>query len=78
MNGKILFIIFHTLHYQFRYSTLRKVMLMVVENLTNSGSEHQLEFENLLSIIHFYSLRAAMKTLTGLETGFYIDVLFNI
>ena len=45
-------------------------MLMVVENLTSSGSEHQLEFENLITIIHYYALRAAMKTLTGLGMCF--------
>ena len=41
-------------------------MLMVVESLGQSGSAHQLEFDNLLLIIHYYALRAAMKTLTGL------------
>ena len=49
-----------------RFALLRRVMLMVVESLGQSGSAHQLEFDNLLLIIHYYALRAAMKTLTGL------------
>ena len=42
-------------------------MLMVVENLGNTGSEFQLEFDNLLLIVHYYTFRAAMKGLTGLD-----------
>ena len=42
-------------------------MLMVVENLGNAGSEFQLEFDNLLLIVHYYTFRAAMKGLTGLD-----------
>ena len=42
-------------------------MLMVVENLGNAGSEFQLEFDNLLLIVHYYTFRAAMKSLTGLD-----------
>ena len=33
---------------------------------SQAGSAHQLEFDNLLLIIHYYALRAAMKTLNGL------------
>ena len=40
---------------------------MVVENLGNAGSEFQLEFDNLLLIVHYYTFRAAMKSLTGLD-----------
>ena len=49
-----------------RFAQLRRVMLTVLELLSQSGSQHQLEFDNLLLIIHYYALRAAMKTLTGL------------
>ena len=49
-----------------RFALLRKVLVKLVEQLTNSGSEYQLEFDNLLLIVHYVTLRAAMKTLTGL------------
>jgi len=39
----------------------------VVNSLQSAGSEHQLEFENLLLIVHYYAMRAAMRTLNGLD-----------
>jgi hypothetical protein len=51
-----------------RYASLRKVVHLVVTSLASIGSEHQMEFENLLLIVHYYSMRASMQTLSGLES----------
>ena len=50
------------------FGTLRKVLYKVVESLKQAGSEHQLEFDNLLLISHYYATRSAMQSIGGLET----------
>ena len=50
------------------FGTLRKVLYKVVESLKQAGSEHQLEFDNLLLISHYFAIRSAMQSIGGLET----------
>lgn len=50
-----------------RYGALRKVLHLVVNALQSAGSEHHLEFDNLLLIVHYYAMRSAMQTLSGLD-----------
>ena len=50
------------------FGTLRKVLYKLVESLKQAGSEHQLEFDNLLLISHYFAIRSAMQSIGGLET----------
>ena len=51
-----------------RFGELRKVLHKLCDALQAAGSEHQIEFDSLLVIVHYYATRAAMQTLSGLES----------